>query len=107
MEKWEYILVTFIEDLRRPTQILVSPPGIVDLKWLTQCFGVRVWTPGSDRNMDVIDKLFNKAAPVSTALLQYLGLNGWEMIGFSATVYSESTRNPDYDVFFKRPVVNS
>jgi len=107
MERWEYILLSFEPHPHYPQRIIISPSGVIDLQWLCQRFGVRVVPRQNEWNIDIIDKLFKKAPDVSMALLQYLGLNGWEMVGLFDHLHGDSKQYGTYDIFFKRPVVNS
>ena len=68
------------------------------VEWLNERFGVKIESPttASSNTMyvDLRNKLYDKAPDVSKALLQYLGINGWELV----------TVNSHDNMFFKRPL---
>jgi len=93
MQKWEYLTVRWRGDVRRPESIEIWPSGVTDLEWIGERFDVRVRDNTPVEPGCAIDKLFMEAPHVWEALLQYLGINGWELVTVNSGL-----------MFFKRPV---
>ena len=91
MQKWEYLTVEYLGGRDKPSLIRVSPQGTMDFSWMESEFEVEL------RNQWDKDMIFiqNKAVrqPSSTALLAYIGENGWEAVDLGR---DEAT--------FKRPI---
>ena len=98
MQKWEYVAVNWEGSLDHPGRMKMWPSGVIDLKWLNERFGVKIGPQAkayyNTMYIDIPDKLYEKAPDVSKAFLQYLGLNGWELV----------TVDSDDNMFFKRPL---
>jgi hypothetical protein len=99
MQKWEHLLVEYENDLSSPSYIRLWPPGLINLDWVREKFGVKVFYEEGPR--DVIGRLFGKhPLIVSLELLTILQDSGWEVVNFS-TLAEDNGRTL---LFFKRPV---
>lgn len=95
-EQWEYLKVRFWPSIEDASQIFLWPQGAVELKWLSG-FGATVT---KEHRIDVVTKSFEAVSTIPEALMQYLGLNGWEAVSYSGeggeTVFFKRLKEPDW-----------
>lgn len=104
MQKWEYLLVSFVGSLEKPSWIIIWPKETIDLEWLRTKHGVRIEI-GRKGIYDWVDKLYEKAEEVGVEFMRYLGSEGWEVITFEPT-YRSSGQQAQVQILFKRPLVD-